>query len=98
MSGLSAPWQIEEDEPGCAYIFHECGAGRTCGAPLRASSPYCPVHHALCHVAPGSEAAAGRLRAVEALASAVGGRRSRIGGRPSRQFLRRLEHIIRVYV
>jgi len=98
MSGPSALWQTEEDEPGCAYIFDESGAGRTCGAPLRASSPYCPTHHALCHIAPESEAAARRLRAVEALARAVGGRRSRIGGRPSRQFLRRLEHVIRVYV
>jgi hypothetical protein len=98
MSGQSASWETEEDQSGCAYILDECGDARTCGAPLRPSSPYCPTHHMLCHVAPGSEAAAGRLREVEALASAVGGRRSRVARKPSRQFLRRLEHVIRVYL
>ena len=95
MSGPMAPWQTEADEAGCGYILDDCGAGGTCGAPRRHSSPYCPTHHALCHVAYGSPAEADHLRQVEALATAVGGRRSREGGGPSRRFLRRLERAAR---
>ena len=95
MSGPMARWEIEEDEPGCAYILDDCGVGRACGAPRRHSSSYCPTHHALCHVSYGSPAEANHLRRVEALASAVGGRRSREGGGPSRRFLRRLERAAR---
>jgi len=90
-----APWETEEDEAGCAYILDDFGDGRTCGAPRRHSSPYCPTHHARCHVVYGSPAAVDHLRRVEALASAVGGRRSREGGGPSRRFLRRLERAAR---
>jgi hypothetical protein len=89
-------WENEEDEPGCAYIVDEGGVGRACGALRRGASPYCATHHALCHVANGSPAEANRLREVEALAKAVGGRRSREGGGPSRGFLRRLERATRV--
>ncbi len=96
MSGLMAPWETEEVDQGCAYILDDdCGASRACGAPRRDPSPYCPTHHALCHVAYGSRAEADHLRAVEALASAVGGRRSREGGGPSRVFLKRLERAAR---
>jgi hypothetical protein len=88
-----------EDEPGCAYLLHECGGvDRTCGAPRRHASPYCPTHHALCHVANGSPAEADHLRQVEALATVVGGRRSREGGAPSLRFLRRLERRSRSFV
>ena len=97
MSGRSVPWEIEEDEPGCAYLLdEERGGSRACGAPRRGSSPYCSSHHALCHVACGSPAEISHLRQVEALASAVGGRRCREGGGPSRRFLRRLERAARV--
>ena len=96
MSDVMTPWESEEDEPGCAYILDECGVGRACGALRRGSSPYCATHHALCHVADGSPAEASHMREVEALASAVGGRRSRDGGGPSRRFLRRLERAARV--
>ena len=95
MSGPMARWEIEEDEPGCAYILDDCGVGRACGAPRRHASSYCPTHHTLCHVAYGSPTEADHLRAVEALASAVGGRCSREGGGPSRRFLRRLERASR---
>jgi hypothetical protein len=57
-----ARWEIEEDEPGCAYILDDCGVGRACGAPRRPSSPYCSTHHLLCHVAYGSPAEADHLR------------------------------------
>jgi hypothetical protein len=90
MSDLTAPWETEEHDRGCAYILDDCGVRRVCGAPPRHPSPYCPTHHALCHVAYGSPAEADHLRAVEALASAVGGRRSREGAGPSRGFLRRM--------
>ena len=90
-----ALWATAEDEAGCAYILADCGVGRTCGAPRRHSSSYCPTHHALCHVAYGSPAEADHLRRVEALASAVGGRRGREGAGPSRRFLRRLERAAR---
>ena len=97
MSDRSMPWEIEEDEAGCAFLLdQECGGCRACAAPRRESSPYCPAHHALCHVADGSPAEASHMREVEALASAVGGRRSRDGGGPSRRFLRRLERAARV--
>jgi hypothetical protein len=91
-----APWQTEEDKSGCAYILDECAVGLACGAPRRHASPYCATHHARCHVAYGSPAEADHLRQVEALASAVGGRRSREGGGPSPRFLKRLERASRV--
>jgi hypothetical protein len=85
---------------GCAYILDERGSSRICGgprcgAPRRPVSAYCPHHHALCHVATGSRAETDRLREVEALARVVGGRRGRDDDRPSRRFLRRLEHAVR---
>jgi hypothetical protein len=83
-----------EGDDGCAYIIEESGSHRICGAPRRPVSAYCPQHHALCHLAYGSAAEADRIREVEAIASAVGGRRSRNRGGPSRQFLKRLEHTV----
>jgi hypothetical protein len=81
-----------EGRDGCAYLIGESGSHRICGAPRRPVSSYCPQHHALCHLANGSAAEANRIREVEAIASAVGGRRSRNRAGPSRQFLKRLEH------
>src|SRR5579883_3104238 len=65
---------------GCAYIVDD-GDGR-CGAACRAGSPYCPEHHALCHLAGGSRAARRRLREEAALAALVGGRSGRPGRLP----------------
>ncbi|HKM74691.1 MAG TPA: hypothetical protein VJX94_32315 [Stellaceae bacterium] len=101
MEKLKAPWEADEEDLGCAYILDECGDRRICGAPCygapgRPVSAYCPHHHALCHIASGSKAEVHRLREVEALASAVGGRRGRDDNGPSRQFLKRLEHAARV--
>ena len=83
-----------EGRDGCAYLIEDAGSYRVCGAPRRPVSSYCPKHHALCHLAYGSAAEANRIREVEAIASAVGGRRSRNRGGPSRQFLKRLEHTV----
>ena len=96
MASPTAPWENDENEMSCAYILDACDARQICGAPLRLDSPYCLEHHALCHIDPGSVAENARLREAEALATAVGGRRSRASGGPSRQFLRRLERMARV--
>jgi hypothetical protein len=95
MAGRKGLWEDDEDDMGCLYILDECEGRRICGAPLRPDSPYCPDHHALCHVASGSTAENNRIREVEALAKAVGGRRAREGGGPSRRFLKRLERVAR---
>jgi hypothetical protein len=102
ISTVPVGWEDEQDEPGCAFILDECDSRRICGAPRKAVapsrqavSPYCPEHHALCHVAYGSEAEAARLREVEAIAKAVGGRRDRNAVGPSRRFLKRLESAAR---
>jgi hypothetical protein len=83
-----------DDDLGCAYVIDEPG-GRVCGARQQPSSPYCPRHHSLCYIVCGSKAEVERLEEVEALASAVGGRRARPGAGPSRHFLERLEQAIR---
>jgi hypothetical protein len=87
-------WHPDAEDLGCAYIFDEPSSRGTCGAPRQTSSPYCPYHHSLCYIASGSNAEAKRLREVENLASAVGGRRGRLEAAPSRQFLDRLENAV----
>ena len=95
ISSVPVGWEDVQDDFGCAYILDECENRRICGAPQKAASPYCPEHHALCHVAYGSAAEAERLREAEAIAKVVGGRRSRYGIRPSGRFLRRIERAAR---
>ncbi|MGH7044958.1 MAG: hypothetical protein ACREE2_01040 [Stellaceae bacterium] len=85
------------DQSGCGFIFDDGGSRRCCGAERRPGSPYCPEHHALCHVAGGSMAETRRLREVEALATAVGGRRGNNGTAPSQRFLNRLRHAVREF-
>jgi hypothetical protein len=80
------------DDEGCAYILD---GGGTCGAVLRPGSPYCAVHHALCHVPEGSSGERRRLREAEALACAVGGKQGGAGRAPPDRFLRRLENVAR---
>jgi|SRR5271166_4876306 len=82
------------DDQGCAYVLDGSDGRRTCGAQKRSLSSYCAAHHARCHIPWGSRAETSRLREVEALASAVGGRRARDGTGPSRQFLKRLEQAV----
>src|SRR5579863_1262049 len=76
------------DDEGCAYILDGSG---TCGGPRRPKSPYCPRHHALCHVPEGSVGERRRLNEVEALASVVGGRNTRPVRLPADHVLRQLE-------
>jgi hypothetical protein len=97
MVKLTTPPRVDgkRDDRGCAYVLDEPGHSRTCGAARRRASSYCPQHHALCCILSGSKAEVKRLREVEALASAGGGRRARQGIEPSRQFLERLEQAVR---
>ena len=83
------------EDLGCAYLVDQPCGGAYCGAPRQAPSSYCSYHHSLCYVAGGSTAEATRLREVEKLANAVGGRRGRRDSGPSRQFLERLEQVVR---
>jgi hypothetical protein len=83
------------DNVGCAYVLDEPDGLRSCGAPRRPASSYCPCHHAVCYIVSGSSAELKRLQEVETLASAVGGRRARQAAGPSRQFLKRLEQVVR---
>jgi hypothetical protein len=84
-----------EDYVGCAYVLDKSDGLRSCGAPRRPASSYCPFHHAVCYIVSGSRAELKRLQEVETLASAVGGRRARQAAGPSRQFLKRLEQVVR---
>ena len=88
---LSPGQEDRRADPGCAYIVDDGEGGRFCGEDLRPGSSYCRQHHALCHVACGTTEEVHRLREVEALARAVGGRRASEASGPSRRFLERLE-------
>jgi hypothetical protein len=86
---------------GCAYILDPKGhagphhrLGR-CGAPRQEGSSYCPHHHALCHLVPGSSAEAARLHEIELLAETVGGRCALQAAAPPTRFLDRLEALSR---
>ena len=84
-----------DDNVGCAFVLDEPNGRRSCGDPRRLASSYCPFHHAICYIASGSRAEFKQLQEVETLASAVGGRRARQAAGPSRQFLKRLEQVVR---
>jgi hypothetical protein len=83
------------DDPGCAYLLEAEETVLSCGMPRQPRSSYCSKHHALCHVAGGTSAEADRLREVEMLACAVGGRQGWHGSEPSRPFLERLQYTVR---
>ena len=82
-----------DQDSGCVYLLS--GNDRFCDSPRRRGSPYCPRHHALCHIRSGTNEEMTRLREVEALANAVGGRRARDASEPPGRFLRRLERAAR---
>jgi len=81
-----------EEDFGCAYVVEEPDGRRSCGAPRKSASSYCTHHHSLCRIACGTKAETDRL---QALATAVGGRRARQRAEPTRQFLNRLEQAVR---
>jgi len=96
MRDILNPPACEDLEPdgGCAYIIDD-NRRKPCGAVRQPFSSYCSYHHSLCYIVCGSKAEDERLREVEALASAVGGRNGRRGAQPSRHFLKRLEQTVR---
>ncbi len=85
----------------CAYVVDGGALGSTpacfCAARRQPGSAYCPTHHAQCHLASGSTAEKRRLREIEVLATAVGGRRGQTASRPPAPVLRRLERLTRVF-
>jgi hypothetical protein len=83
------------DDVGCAYLLESEEIVLRCGLPRQPRSSYCSKHHALCHIACGTSAEADRLREVETLAWAVGGRQGWHGSKPSRPFLERLQYAVR---
>jgi hypothetical protein len=89
--------QARRDRYGCCYLIDDGDPRRSCGAVRQPGSSYCSLHHALCYLAGGTVAEAKRLREVEALASAVGGRRSDNATAPSRHFLIKLEQAVRLF-
>ncbi len=99
MEELSWLSLVKDLSPGssCAYILGNGRGRHFCGEAPRRGSPYCAQHHTLCHVAGGTTAEAQRLREVEALARAVGGRRASGGTGPSRQFINRMEQALQAY-
>jgi hypothetical protein len=96
MRDISYPPAGENLEPdgGCAYIIDD-NSRKACGAARQPLSSYCSYHHSRCYIVCGSKAEDERLREVEALASAVGGRNGRRSAQPSRHFLKRLELTVR---
>ncbi|MBV9858738.1 MAG: hypothetical protein JO038_01330 [Alphaproteobacteria bacterium] len=93
--------QGEPEPNGCLFILDESGAEATtperCGLPRESGSSYCPEHHARCHLRSGTRSARRRLRELENLARAVGGRAGSAATKPSERFLHRLERRIRFF-
>src|SRR5260370_30436603 len=87
------------DGSGCAFILDEVDGDPArpgfCDAPRQPGSAYCPRHHARCRLPEGSAAEKQRLREIEALATAVGGRQGRGGRQPPAPLLRRLARVVR---
>lgn len=83
------------EDCGCVFVVEADGqaGSRYCGAPRRPGSAYCPEHHARCRLADGSTGARRRLREIEALADAVGGKKGSAALQPSDAELDRLERV-----
>ena len=88
-----------EPEDGCAFVLDRdtsATVGRSyCAAPRRAGSAYCHEHHALCYLPSHSPAERRKLKEIEALAEAVGGRSGRPARRPPPGFLSGMDRVSR---
>src|SRR5690242_3026494 len=88
-----------EPDGGCAFVLDgdiRTIAGRTfCAAPRRPGSAYCHAHHAVCHLPSDSLAEERKLKEIEALAEAVGGKSGRPTRRPPSRFLQRMDRVSR---
>lgn len=82
-------------EAGCRFVLNGAIKGSAilnfCDAPRHPGSSYCPRHDALCRLPNGSAAEARKLREIEALATAAGGRQPRAARLPAEAQLRRLD-------
>jgi hypothetical protein len=99
-SRATSPTNAEsEPDDGCAFVLEEenrAAAGQVyCAAPRRAGSAYCHAHHALCYLPSESLAERRKLKEIEALAEAVGGRSGRPARRPPPRFLQRMDRASR---
>ena len=56
---------------GCRYITGHNGTAQWCGRKEKPGSSYCPDHHALCHIAPGSEEECAARDRIQRLAAAA---------------------------
>ncbi len=95
-TGNAAP--DHQEERGCAFVLEDADGHRLmrfCGAARRSGSAYCPEHHARCRLRGGSAAERRRLREIDALAAAVGGKHAPTARQPSAGMLRRLERAAR---
>jgi hypothetical protein len=83
------------EDCGCVFVVEADGqaGSRYCGAPRRPGSAYCPEHHDRCRLPEGSKGARRRLREIEALAEAVGGKIRSAARQPSDAELDRLERV-----
>jgi hypothetical protein len=83
---------------GCAYIVslfdRDHPKPRTCGEQQKSNSPYCPKHHAICHIEIGSPAERKGIAEIDRAGAFVGGK---FGGRgqPTARFLSTLEKRLR---
>jgi hypothetical protein len=87
----------DPEDSGCAFPLGADDAPIPCGAPRRPRSSFCPEHHALCHVSPGSRSERRALAEEEALARAFGGRLGVEAREPPEALLRRLDRITRLF-
>jgi hypothetical protein len=88
-----------ESDDSCAFVLDGDTTGiarqTCCAAPRRAGSAYCHAHHALCYLPSESPAERRKLKEIEALAAAVGGKNGRPARRPPPRFLQRMDRISR---
>jgi hypothetical protein len=87
----------DQEDSGCAFPLGADDAPIPCGAPCRPRSSFCPAHHALCHLPPGSRTERRAFAEEEALARAVGGRLGREAREPPEALLRRLDRISQLF-
>ena len=85
----------QEGEDGCCFIGDD---ETVCGTDRRTGSPYCPEHHALCHIPRGGPEAGQARRDVAALAKAVGGRQGDRARQPPDDFLKKLDRVTRRFL
>jgi hypothetical protein len=76
---------------GCRYLDDRL---RQCGATVQQGSPYCPEHHALCYLPRSSPIERRRLREIDRIGAAVGGRQAaRETASAMRKFMRKVAAI-----